>query len=85
VISKEFDRKGLPVALITTVYTLAQQVRANRIVRGVAIPHPCGDPGLPPELDYRLRKRVVETALKAIQTPVNGPTVLTPGEEEVVR
>ena len=71
---------GLPVAFITTLFPLAQQVGANRIVKGVKIPHPCGDPKLPPEQDRRLRRTIVETALKALQTGVKEPTVFTPGE-----
>jgi len=53
-------------------------VRANRIVKGVSIPHPCGDPSLPPELDARLRREIVETALKALESEVTGPTVFSP-------
>jgi glycine reductase len=53
-------------------------VRATRIVKGVSIPHPCGDPALPADLDARLRKQIVETALKALETEVKTPTVFAP-------
>lgn len=68
------------MALITTLFPLAQQIGANRIVKGVKIPHPCGDPKLPPEQDRRLRRTIVATALKALQAEVSEPTVFTPGE-----
>ncbi len=77
-ISKEIDRVGLAVALISAMYPLAQQVGASRIVKGVRIPHPCGDPSLPPELDLRLRREIVETALKALQSEVKGPSLFLP-------
>lgn len=78
-ISKELDRSALPVALITAMYPIAEQVGASRIVKAVAIPHPCGDPALPPELDSRLRREIVATALEALEAKVDATTVFTPG------
>ena len=77
-ISKELDRQGLPVTLISAMYPVAEQVGASRIVKAVAIPHPCGDPSLPPELDSRLRREIVATALKALEAKVESPTLFTP-------
>lgn len=79
-ISKEFDRAGLPVAVITAMYPVAEQVGASRIVKAVSIPHPCGDPSLPPEMDFKLRRKIVRTGLKAIQSDVNRPTLFIPEE-----
>lgn len=76
--SKELEKAGLPVALISAMFPVAQQVRANRIVKGVSIPHPCGDPSLPREADARLRREIIRTALQALETEVEGPTVFTP-------
>ena len=75
--SKELEKAGLPVALVSAMFPVAQQVRATRIVKGVSIPHPCGDPSLPPELDARLRKRIVQTALQALEADVKEPTVFS--------
>jgi glycine reductase len=61
------------------MFPVAQQVRATRIVKGVSIPHPCGDPNLPAELDARLRKQIVQTALEALEADVKEPTVFSPG------
>ena len=69
------------MALISAMYPVAQQVRANRIVKGVSIPHPCGDPGMSKELDARLRRGIVKTALRALESEVKGPTVFTPPVE----
>ena len=79
--SKELEKAGLPVALISAMFPVAQQVRANRIVKGVSIPHPCGDPNLSKELDARLRREIVKTALRALETDVHGPTVFSPPVE----
>ena len=78
-ISKELDRAGLPVVLISAMYPVAEQVGASRIVKAVAIPHPCGDPSLPPELDSQLRREIVATALKALQAKVESTALFTPG------
>jgi len=78
VISKELEKAGLPVAIVSAMYPVAEQVRANRIVKGVSIPHPCGDPSLPSDLDARLRREIVQTALKALGAEVTGPTVFSP-------
>lgn len=69
-ISKELDRAGVPVALISAMYPVAEQVGASRVVKGLRIPHPCGDPSLPPELDVRVRQEIVTTALKALEAEV---------------
>jgi hypothetical protein len=47
-------------------------------VRGVQVQHPCGDPKLPPEADRELSRRIVYTALEALQTAVTGPTLFEP-------
>jgi glycine reductase len=78
VISKELDRAGIPAAVVTAMYPVAEQVGASRIVKAVAIPHPCGDPSLPPELDAKLRQEIVSTALKALEAKVETTTVFTP-------
>jgi glycine reductase len=78
VISKELDREGLPVAMVSAMYPLAEQVGASRIIRGVRIPHPCGDPNLPPEADARLRRSIVETALNTLKVNVTGPSQFVP-------
>jgi len=70
--AKEIERAGLPVAHVCSIVTISQTVGANRIVPSVAIPHPLGDPELPPEAERALRRRLVERALRAVATPVAG-------------
>jgi len=76
--SKELEKAGLPVAIVSAMYPVVEQVRANRIVKGVSIPHPCGDPSLPQDLDARLRREIVRTALRALESDVQGPTLFSP-------
>ena len=76
--SKEFDRAGIPAALVTAMAPMAQMLRANRIVLAVAIPYPCGDPHLPEAEDSRLRKDLMREALKTLETEVSGPRVFEP-------
>ena len=53
-------------------------VGANRIVPSIAIPHPLGDPELAIEQERALRRRLVETALRALSTQVDEQTVFEP-------
>lgn len=66
------------MALVTAMYPVAEQVGASRIVKAVAIPHPCGDPSLSAELDKELRRQIVSTALKALEAKVESATLFTP-------
>ena len=66
------------MAQITTMTILGQQIGANRIVAGRKIIHPCGDPDLSEKADLVLRREIVNTALKALQTEVAEPTIFTP-------
>jgi len=72
---KEIERAGIPVVHICTIVPISLTVGANRIVPAVAIPHPLGDPSLPPAGEKALRKSMVATALKALETDVEGQTV----------
>ena len=72
---KEIERAGIPVVHICTVVPISLTIGANRIVPAIGIPHPLGDPHLSQEESYALRRRLVERALKALQTPVDNQTV----------
>jgi len=72
---KEIERTGLPVVHMCTVVPISLTVGANRIVPTVAIPHPLGNPSLNREDEKKLRRKLVEKALNALQTEVSGQTV----------
>ncbi len=72
---KEIERAGIPVVHICTVVPISLTVGANRIVPAIAIPYPLGDPTLEPTEEKKLRRKLVEKALKSLQTEVDGQTV----------
>jgi len=72
---KEIERAGIPVVHIATVTPISLTIGANRIVPGLGIPHPLGDPKQSAENQYKLRKKLVKKALQALETPVNGQTL----------
>ncbi len=72
---KEIERAGIPVVHICTVVPISLTVGANRIVPAVAIPYPLGDPNLPAAEEKKLRARLVENCLKALETEVSSQTV----------
>jgi len=72
---KEIERAGIPVVHVCTVVPISLTVGANRIVPAVAIPHPLGNPALTPEEEKKLRRKIVEKALTALQTEVDDQTV----------
>jgi betaine reductase len=78
VIDKEIERGGIPVAFITPMASLAKQMGAKRIITGIRIPHPCGDPSVSEEADRALRREIVNCALEAIQTDIDAPTIFEP-------
>jgi glycine reductase len=72
---KEIEKAGLPVVHVCTVVPISLTVGANRIVPAVAIPHPLGNPELPPDEEKALRRSLVEKALNALHSEVEGQTV----------
>ncbi len=72
---KEIERAGIPVVHIATVVPISLTVGANRIVPAIGIPYPLGNPALPFEAEKKLRRGLVEKALAALQTEIDGQTV----------
>ena len=73
---KEIERE-LPVVHMCTIVPISQTVGANRIVPTIAIPRPLGDPSRTPDEEKELRRKLVERALKALQTDITEQTVFT--------
>jgi len=72
---KEIEKAGLPVVHVCTVVPISLTVGANRIVPAVAIPYPLGNPALDPGEEKRTRRKIVEKALRALETEIDGQTV----------
>ncbi len=75
--AKEIERAGIPVAHVCSIITISQTVGANRIVPAIAIPHPLGNPKLPPAEEQELRRNLLMKALAALQTPIEEQTVFS--------
>jgi len=73
--AKEIERAGILTVHICTIIPISRTVGANRIVRAVAIPHPLGDPTKSREEEKLLRRTLLEKALRAMETRVEGQTV----------
>lgn len=55
--------------------SVAMNVGANRILAGVAITHPLGNPELPPGDEFNLRLSLVQEALRSLCAGVAGQQV----------
>jgi len=74
--TREIERVAqIPVAQIATIVPIMLTVGANRIVPGVAIPHPVGNPEAGLEEDKKTRRKLVRRALKALQTEISEQTI----------
>jgi len=61
--------------------SIATRVGAPRVVPTRGIPYPTGDPSLEPEQERAWRRTLVETALEALSTAVDKPTVFDSSDE----
>ena len=73
--AKEIERAGLPTVLITSLSSVALKIGANRVVQGKRFSHPCGNPDLNPTDEKAWRIELIRSGMKALQTPVEGPTL----------
>ncbi len=73
--AKELEKKGILPVHICTIVPISKTVGANRIIPAIAIPHPLGDPTQSEQQEKALRRTLVEKALEAMQTKVEGQTV----------
>ena len=60
---------------MASLVPISVRVGANRIIPTVAIPYPLGNPALSPAEEKVLRRKLVERALQALSTDVDGQTV----------
>ena len=72
---KAIERYGIPVVHMATVVPISLTIGANRIIPGVGIPYPLGDPTQGEADSKKIREKMVRRALKTLQTPVSEQTV----------
>lgn len=74
--TREIERVAdIPVVQIATIVPIMLTVGANRIVPGVAIPYPVGDPLKGDEADHAKRRELLQRALDAMQTEITEQTI----------
>jgi hypothetical protein len=67
--------------VLTAIPLIPLAVGASRVVRGIRVEHVCGNPNLSEQADRELMMRIVDTALRALQTRVEGPTLFDPADQ----
>ena len=63
------------MATISALCGLSENVGASRIVSGIQIPHPMGNPGLAGDGDRKIRRELLLRAFEALSSAVEGPTI----------
>ena len=66
---QEIERAGIPAAQVCALTAVAESTGANRIVPGVSVLHPTGDPALSPDGERALRRALMERALETLNRP----------------
>jgi len=82
VLEKEIERTGIPAVLITSLIPTAKMLGANRIVQGVGITNPLGNPRVSQEEEKALRRRILSAALQLLTEKIEDGKVVTPLEIE---
>ena len=68
--NRVIEEAGFPTVIITNLIDIAKALGSNRMVHGIAIPNPLGNPELPFDKEFELRKKIVGTALTALETEI---------------
>lgn len=68
---KEFDKADIPTIHMVNMVPIAKDVGSGRIIQTVSIPHPLGNPDLPEDKQYVLRKNLVSKALDTLTVSID--------------
>ena len=74
---KEFEKNGMPVVHMANMAPVALGIGSNRVVKTYGISFPRNDPHVTPEEQKKQRYDLVALALKALNTDVTGPTLIS--------
>lgn len=72
-LEREIERAGIPAVLITALIPTARTTGANRVIQGVAITNPVGNPGVPGPDEIALRREILESALELLTFEIEPP------------
>lgn len=65
-IGLEIEKRGIPVVQITALPAIGKASGLTRIIKGQNICYPCGNPHLPPDMEYAYREKLVADALELL-------------------
>ena len=74
-VANELEKVGLPTALVTALTPTAMMMGVRRIIPGVSITHPLGNPDLSAKKEKELRRKIVTKAIESLKAKVDEPTV----------
>jgi betaine reductase len=66
VLEREIERVGIPAVLITTLLPTAKLVGANRVVQGIGVTNPMGNPRVSNKEEKAIRKEMLESAFELL-------------------
>jgi betaine reductase len=75
VLAQELEDAGIPTVLITALPTIAANIGVGRILRGVAISHPVGDPSISTANEAALRERILGRAVDMLEADLPRGTI----------
>ena len=82
--TKELEREGIVVSMISALPAIPLSLGAHRIIRGVRVEHLCGDPNLSEDRDWEVMYGIATTALKAMGQEAVEPTIFQPNDNKAV-
>jgi glycine reductase len=62
------EQSGMPAVLITNLVSIATNMKVNRFISGVSIPHLLGNPSLNPDDEKKLRRDIIQKVLTLLTT-----------------
>ena len=73
--AKTLESLGIPTAHSCSIVPISEAVGANRIIPATGIPYPTGNPELPADEEFTVRKKMVQKALDSLKTTIEEQTV----------
>lgn len=73
------EAEKIPTVMISALPDVPLSMGVNRVVPGVAITHLLGDPRETLAGERQIRRAILRTALDALTTEVNAPTLFAAG------
>ncbi len=64
--ARQFEKAGIPTVQLCTMTSIARSLGVPRIVPGLGIPHPVGNPRLSKDEERKVRKALVRQALEVL-------------------